>query len=201
MNGEKKIRLAMKSRIIVRRENLFRFTLREINSLSCLFYIDLKSFFEGGNYHKKAMNFLSSNVRTNFFLLRLRIDRKITQTAREIDFQRTAKLCTGLLCRLLINLMITAFINHWNNVPCALRCASIITIERNDSFPISQCCRFSLSVHLISILKLIIHRKTFNFVLSDSKYLSELQMKIYLPSNTERSVSSNEFTFSIYFFA
>lgn len=50
-------------------ENLLRIMLREINSLSCLFYIDLKSFFEGGNYHKKAMNSLSSNVRTNFFLL------------------------------------------------------------------------------------------------------------------------------------
>lgn len=34
-------------------------TLCEIDSLSCLFYIDLKSFFRGGNYHKKAMNSLS----------------------------------------------------------------------------------------------------------------------------------------------
>lgn len=78
-------------------ENLLRIMLREINSLSSLSFIDLKSFFEGGNYNKKAMNSLPSNVRTNFFAFLFGIDRKITTNGERNRFP--AKLCTGLLCR------------------------------------------------------------------------------------------------------
>lgn len=48
-----------------------------------------------------------------------------------------AKLNSAQTARVLINLMIAAFINHRNNVPCALPCASIITVERTIVFPIS----------------------------------------------------------------
>lgn len=70
--------------------------------------------------------------------------------SEKIDFQQN-QICTELLA--LINLMITAFINHRNRVPCAMHCASIITssIGHTIVFPILYVVLSSLSLHLISI--------------------------------------------------
>lgn len=100
-----------------------------INSLSCLFYIDLKSFFEGGNYHKKAMNFLS------LMLEQILPSRRRTSFSRKCEKSIANRtIFAGTLCVDKFNDR-TASINHQNRtmMPCALRCASII--ERTIVFP------------------------------------------------------------------
>lgn len=113
-------------------------SLKRINSLSCLLWIDLNPFFfvKGENYHKIAMNFLTlmreqifTILRTVFLFNKAKIDSNIKSKAK-LKFISAEN-------SVLINSMIAAqrSLITGTKVPCALHCASIITIEHTIVFP------------------------------------------------------------------